>query len=186
MEDFTQQDMELVDDIPKSLVAIQHKWPLIARDIVLMFQPQAGTQYTADDIINEYKLTKEDFVRLTKLPVFIDIVRAETARLRELGPMAGYKIRTEALITDIQERLYLRIREGSMDDKSALQYLSILMKSIGLEQPPQQPGAAPGPINVPTQNNTVNISFNVPKLPKNKKLAHLLKQPQNNIIDVGE
>lgn len=167
----------MADTIPNTLLSIQHQWPLIARDIVLMLYPSAGSKYTGEDIARNYKISNDDFLCLIKLPVFSDIVKTEIARFKSLGPDAGYKLRVEAMVADIQENLYLRVRNGAMDDKSAIQFLEMLMKSIGTTEPAQ----AEKPAAV--ANTAVNISFNIPKLPNNRKLNHMLAQEQTNVID---
>lgn len=168
------------EGISNRLIDIQHQWPLIARDIALMCHPQQGsTQYTAKDIAANYSLSIEDFRYLIRLPVFQDILKIELAKLKALGPDAGYKMRIEAFIMDIQEQLYVRIKRGTMDDKSAIQFLQMLMSSVGLITNGKEQPTASSPVN----NTAVNISFNVPKLPNNRKLNHILAQPQTNVID---
>lgn len=170
-----------LEKVPRILLVNQHQWPLIARDIAMMLQPgTTGTSYTIDDIAQNYNLSQKDILTLIRLPVFKDILKSELTRLKSLGPNAGYVMRIEALVSDIQERLYLRLQNGDMDDKSAIQFLGMLMKSIGIdstesEDKPQQ--------QVQAVNNSVNISFNIPKLPKNRKLNHLVGQPQTNVVD---
>lgn len=144
-----------------------------------MLYPSAGSKYTGADIARNYGLTNDDFLCLIKLPIFGDILKTEIARFKALGPDAGYKMRVEALVADIQERLYLRVKNGSMDDKSAIQFLQMLMKSIGTDAV-VQPETATG---APVTNTAVNISFNIPRLPHNKKLNHLLAQPQTNVVE---
>lgn len=161
------------------LLKKQHQWPMIARDIALMTQPQNGTAYTAADIAKSYGIPDADFVMLMRLPVFIDIVKSEMARLKELGPFAGHRMRTEALVTDLQEQLYMKAKSGDMEDKQVLQLLSMLMRSAGLDTPIDNKQDA-----APITQTAVNISFNVPKLPTNKKLAHIMAQPQTNVIDI--
>ena len=168
-------------DLSPLLLKKQHQWPMIARDIALMSQPQSGTVYTASDIAKSYDIPAEDFVHLMKLPVFVDLVKSEMARLRELGPFASYRIRTESLVSDLQERLYLRAQSGEMEDKAMLQLLSILMRSAGMDAPVENKSEG-GNVN----QTAVNISFNIPKLPTNKKLAHIMAQPQTNVIDYTE
>ena len=163
------------------LLKIQHRWPLIARDIILMSVSQAGTSYTPEDIAKSYDLTPDEFVTLMRLPMFVEIFKGELSRLKELGPFAGYRMRTEALISDLQERLYLRAQSGVMDDKQMLQFLTVLMKSAGLDAP-NEPQQTPSTVN----QTAVNISFNIPKLPSNKKLAHIINQPQTKVIDYTE
>lgn len=161
------------------LLKMQHQWPLIARDIAMMTQPNANSTYSAQDIAKAYDLTESEFVTLTQLPVFIDLVRAEFARMKELGPFAGHRMRAEAIVGDLQERLYARACSGEMDDKHLINFLEILMKSAGIAAPVEQKQESGS-----TVQTSVNIAFNIPKLPNNKKLAHLMAQPQNNVIDV--
>ena len=165
-------------DTSPVLLKMQHQWPMIARDIAMMTQPNANSAYSAEDIAKSYNLTESEFVTLTKLPVFIDLVRAEFARMKELGPFAGHRLRAEAIVGDLQERLYARACSGELDDKHLINFLEILMKSAGLAAP-----AEPKQDTSPVQTN-VNIAFNIPKLPTNKKLAHLVAQSHNNVIDI--
>lgn len=163
-------------DVSPILLQKQHQWPTIARDIALMTQPQVGATYSAADIAEAYDIPESEFVSLLKLPVFIELMKAEMARIRELGPFAGQRMRAEALVTDLQERLFIRAKSGEMEDKQMLQFLSILMKSAGMDAPVEAKESST------VQQTAVNIAFNIPKL-DNPKLAHLVNQPQTNVID---
>ncbi len=139
-----------------------------------MMQPDStGNTFSVKDIAATYHLEEDDFVALIRLPAFVAIMRSELARIKELGPFAGQRLRAEALATDLQEHLYSRAKSGIMDDKQAVALLGILLKSAGLDMPPdvreQETNKA---------SASVNIAFNLPKLPHNKKLAHLMGMPQ--------
>lgn len=165
-------------DASPVLLKMQHQWPMIARDIAMMTQPNANSTYSAEDIAKAYDLTETEFVTLTQLPVFVDLVRAEFARMKELGPFAGHRLRAEAIVGDLQERLYAKACSGEMDDKHLISFLEILMKSAGIDAPIEHKQ------ETNTVQTNVNIAFNIPKLPNNKKLSHLVAQPHNNVIDV--
>ena len=160
------------------LLKMQHQWPMIARDIAMMTQPNANSTYSAEDIAKAYDLTESEFITLTKLPVFVDLVRAEFARMKELGPFAGHRLRAEAIVGDLQERLYIKACSGEMEDKHLINFLEILMKSAGIDAPVEKRQETS---NVQTN---VNIAFNIPKLPNNKKLAHLAAQSHTNVVDI--
>lgn len=158
------------------LLEVQHRWPLIARDLVLMAQPGCGSSYTLSDVAQHYDLTTEQLTALMQLPSFENLLKSEMARVKAMGPSAGFRLRAEILAGDLQERLYLRAQSGDMEDKQMLQLLAILMRSAGIDTPAEPISTASAP--------AVNISFNIPKLPTNRKLAHLMKQPQTNVIDL--
>ena len=153
-----------------------YQWPLIARDIILLAKEGSVVGYGVPEIAKSYGLSEEEFVELSQLDAFRSVVKSEMDRFKKLGPRAGYKLRTEALITDIQERVYAKVRDGLIDDKSVLQFLNMLMRSVGYDQPSdeEKKSASDTPL--------VSIAFNVPNL-KNNKLAHLVSQPQNKVIE---
>lgn len=167
----------MAESVGAALLRKQYQWPQIARDIALLTHPGVTT-YSAEDIAQIYKLSSAEFIELTKLPAFISLVKLELQRIEALGPFGGQRIRAAALAEDLQESLYARAKEGDMADKDALQFLSLLLKTAGVEE--QQKQAAP----VAAAQAAVNISFNIPKLPTNKKLAHLAGLPQTNVIEI--
>lgn len=171
---------DLAVQTPNSLLQKQHQWPLIAKDIALMTQPtSAESVYTAADIAKNYDLTPNEFTLLMRLPVFSQLVRDEMDRLKQMGPFAGHKLRAEAIISDLQEQVYLRAKQGLMEDKLVISYLGMLMRSIGMDMPSQDKTES-----VETGNITnINIAFNIPKL-LNKKLAHIAAIPHNTVVDV--
>lgn len=172
--------MTSIETVPAKLVSIQYKWASIARDIALMSQPYVGgTEFTAKDIANRYELSNAEFILLMKTPAFLEILKAELVHIKELGPHAGHKLRAEAMLIDVQERLYIRALNGEMEDKQLLQFLAVLLKSAGLD------GGMENKTDAVVQNQTaVSIAFNVPKLPSNKKLSHIMNLPQTNVVDV--
>lgn len=158
------------------LLDIQHKWPLIARDMVMLSQPGSAT-YTAEDIMREYGLNEEQFILLCNTPVFRQMLEAEVQRMKALGPFAGFRLRAEAMASDIQESLYIKAKSGDMEDKTMLQLLQVLLKSAGLDGAPEKKDEKQAQVN--TQ---VNISFAVPKL-NNKKLSHMMELEQTNVVE---
>ena len=165
------------EDAPPALLACKHQWPSIARDIALIAVPSgAPPPYSAEDIARVYGLSNEDFIQLTRTPAFIALMRDELERVKSMGPNAGARMRAEAMAIALQETLFNEASQGVMDDRSKLQFLAMLLKSAGLEQPPEVVRAA-------ATQNVVNIAFNVPKL-RNRKLAHLVTQEQTDVIAV--
>lgn len=164
-----------ITDLKKS----ETKWPSIARDIALLATPVDGaTTYTASDIAAEYGLPLEHLTALLALPAFQELVRQELAHIKTLGPKAGARLRAEAMAIEVQEYLFNRVtRLHDLDDKLSVQFYGMLLKSAGLEQPPEMAQAQ-------APQNTVNIAFNIPKL-KNPKLAHLASLSQTRVIDAG-
>lgn len=161
---------EIVAVTPASLspqlLQIQHQWPLIARDIAMAAHPTKNSIYTAQQIAKSYQLSEEEFVTLTELPVFKDMVMLEVARLKQLGPFSAHKMRAEAMATDLQELLYLRATTNLMDDRTTLKFLELLTHSAGLGDVVEKKDT--------TVNNAVgiNVTFNVPQL-NNPKLRHM-------------
>ena len=168
---------DLIDVDLSKIRQLQPKWSAIAQDIALLTVPTSGgTAYTAQDIAKYYGLTEPQFCKLLEIPQFQNLVKQEVAAAKELGPKAGVRLRAEALSLQLQEQLFTRALQGDLDDKLSVQLLGMLMKSAGIDQPPEM-AAAQAP------QSTVNIAFNIPKL-QNRKLAHLVNQPQTNLIDV--
>ncbi len=158
----------------------ERNWPLIAHDLAMLAVPTSGaTNFTAADIARNYQLDEAQFEQLLQLSSFQALLNAELARLKDLGPNAGARVRAESMAMAIQERLFNKVTHGDLDDKLTVQFLGMLLKSAGIEQPPEMARAA-------APQSTVNIAFNVPKLPNNKKLAHIINQPQNHVIDAEE
>lgn len=167
-----------MSEISTLLHGTERLWPSIAKDIAMLAAPASGaTTYTAKDIAREYNLTTEQFTQLMQLPAFKSLLKQELDYVKELGPKAGARLRAEAMATEIGEYIFNRITQTQdLDDKLTVQFYGMLLKSAGLEQPPEMLAAS-------APQNTVNIAFNVPKL-KNQKLAHIAKQSQVNVIDV--
>lgn len=159
------------------LLKIKSKWGLIAKDIALMMLPDGLTEYTASDIAATYNLTDAEYDALLELPAFQLVLNNEQERIKQLGPAAGTRLRAEALATSLVEHLYSKAMSNDMDDKQSMELLKTLMRSAGTDAPPET-------IKAEQQNTSVNIAFNLPKL-NNKKLAHLVGQPQVNVIDMS-
>jgi len=156
------------------------KWPSIARDIAMLATPVSGaTTYTAADIAREYKISLDHLTALLALPAFQTLVHQELEHIKSMGPKAGARLRAEAMAVEVQEYLFNRITKlHDLDDKLAVQFYGMLLKSAGLEQPPEM-------LQAQAAQNTVNIAFNIPKL-KNPKLAHLAAQTQTHVISVED
>ena len=170
-------EVATTDDEIRKLKKLQPRWANIAQDIALLTVPTSGAStYTAKDIAAYYKLTDSEFCKLLAIPQFGALVKQEVAAVKELGPKAGVRLRAEALAIQLQEQLFNRATQGDLDDKLTVQLLGMLMKSAGIDQPPEM-------VQAQAPQNTVNIAFNVPKL-QNKKLAHLINLPQTNVVDV--
>lgn len=165
--------------VAAKLRSLMPKWGLIARDIVLLTSAGAEVSYSAEDIARTYNLTSVEFVELVQLPAFAELVKTEAARVKSLGAQAGHRLRAEMLASDLQERLYMRASIGDMDDKQAIQLLTILLRTAGLEAPVQETAGA-------SAMPSINIAFNVPALPNNRKLAHIVDLPQTNVVQVLE
>ena len=157
----------------------ERKWADIAHDIAMLTVPaEGGTSYTAQDIVRAHGITDVEFKSLLALEAFQNLVKAEVKCIKDMGPHAGARIRAEAMAIKLQETLFQRATCGDLDDKLAVQLLGMLLKSAGLEQPPEV-------VKAQAQAAVVNnIAFNIPRLPKNNKLSHLMKQPQTNVIDI--
>lgn len=147
------------------LFQIQHQWPIIARDLVLMTSAQAGTTYDTMDVARTYGLTLSELQSLLAIPTFQGYVKEEKRKLEAAGPHAGNKARAEAMALDIQEVMYLRAKEGSLEDNTILKFLTHLARVSGLE-----PISSKDTGNV--NQNAVSVTVNVPRL-NNPKLAHL-------------
>ena len=148
------------------LAAKRSEWGAIAQDIVMMSTDSGGAAtYTADD------------VALT-LPAMKELIAAEKARIHDLGVNAGARIRAEALASSLQETLYRRALNGQMDDRQAVQLLSILMRSAGTDAPPETKEAE-------RSQTQVNIAFNIPKI-AGKKFAKLAACSQNKTVSPAE
>lgn len=160
-----------------TILTRQYEWPLIARDIAMLANPVEGaSRFSLEDIRKAHGISEEDFAALSDLPTFCNLVEQELERVKGLGPAAGVRMRAEAMAMALQEQLFQQAQSGELDAKGALQFLAMLMKSAGIEQPPEMAQA-----QAPKQN--VSISFNIPKLHSNGKLAHLAALPQTKIIE---
>lgn len=155
----------------------EKQWPDIAHDIAMLSVPTDGAAtYSAADIARTHGISLESFNELLKLSSFQMLVANEVRRIKELGPQAGARIRAEAMAIRLQENLFVKATSNELDDDLSIKLLGMLLKSAGLEQPPEV-------VKAQAQANTVNIAFNIPKL-NNPKLKHLISQPQVNVIDV--
>lgn len=160
-----------------SILDKQYEWPLIARDLVLLATPVNGaTNFTPEAIAAAYGMSDDEFRQLAQLPAFLAIVEQEVGRIQRMGANAGVRMRAEAMAMSLQERLFTRAQEGDLDDRLSVEFLRMLMRSAGIEQPEEAARAA-------APQNTVNIAFNVPRLPSNSKLAHIAAQPQTRLIE---
>lgn len=156
------------------------EWGPIAHDIALLTAPVDGaTTYTASDIAKAHGISSEQLAQLLKLPAFVEIVRKEVQRIKDMGPNAGARLRAEAMAMVLQEKLFALALSGELDGKLLVQFYTSLLKTSGLEEPPETKTQV-----TPQVVNNV-LSFNVPRLPNNRKLSHLMGQPQTRIVDAG-
>ena len=154
----------------------QAHWVEIAHDLAMLTVPVDGaTVYTPEDIAKNHKLSTQEFQDLLNTQSFQDILEGELRRIKNMGEHAGVRLRAEAMATALQENLFQRAVQGELDDKLAVQLLGMLLKSAGLEQPPEV-------LKAQEQSNVVNIAFNVPKI-HNPKLKHIINQPQVNVVE---
>lgn len=161
------------------LAAKRSEWGAIAQDIVMMSTDSGGAAtYTADDVADNYGLTPDELNLLLTLPAMKELIAAEKARIHDLGVNAGARIRAEALASSLQETLYRRALNGQMDDRQAVQLLSILMRSAGTDAPPETKEAE-------RSQTQVNIAFNIPKI-AGKKFAKLAACSQNKTVSPAE
>lgn len=161
------------------LAAKRSEWGAIAQDIVMMSTDSGGAAtYTADDVADNYGLTPDELNLLLTLPAMKELIAAEKARIHDLGVNAGARIRAEALASSLQETLYRRALNGQMDDRQAVQLLSILMRSAGTDAPPETKEAE-------RSQTQVNIAFNIPKI-AGKKFAKLSACAQNKVVEPSE
>ena len=162
-------------------VVDEKKWPDIAHDIAMLAVPcDGGVTYTSADIARTHGITLESFNQLLQLPMFQTLVHAEVKRVKEMGPHAGARIRAEAMAAELQELMFKKATQNMLDDELSIKLLGMLLKSSGLEQPPEVVKA-----QAAAQGNSVNIAFNIPKM-NNPKLKHLINQPQVNVVDAED
>lgn len=162
-----------------SILDKQYEWPLIARDLALLATPVSGaTNFTPEAIAASYGMSDGEFRQLAQLPAFLAIVEQEVGKIQRMGANAGVRMRAEAMAMAMQEKLFARAQDGDLDDRLSVELLRMLMRSAGIEQPEEAARAA-------APQSTVNIAFNVPRLPSNGKLAHLAAQPQTRLIEGG-
>jgi len=165
--------------VTMKLVKMQHKWPTIARDLALMSQPQTqSSQFDIEDVARMYDLSLVELNELIINPTFRQLVVEAVRNLKALGPRAGFRMRAELLATELQEKLYNRAVSGSMEDKQMLQFLAVLLKSAGLEAPPEDtpPPMPAGP--------SVHVALNFPSIPgRSLDHARVIAKPQE-LIDV--
>ena len=162
-------------------VVDERKWPDIAHDIAMLAVPSdGGVKYSAADIARTHNISMESFSELLKLPMFKSLLESEIKRIKELGPQAGARIRAEAMAIELQENMFKKAIQNQLDDDLSIKLLGMLLKSSGLEQPPEVMKA-----QAAAQGNTVNIAFNIPKM-NNPKLKHLINQPQVNVVDAED
>lgn len=161
---------------PDKLSKTQQDWPLIARDIAMLQNPIPDTEssFTANDIVRRYNLTPEAFCILMKLPAFISLVKLEFARVKELGPFAGYRLRSEIIATSLQEYLYKRAKEDQMETSDMIKFLKQVTESAGLAEANKK---KEDDRNI---GGVFNVQINVPRL-NNPKLNHILNS--SNVVE---
>lgn len=154
----------------------EYVWPSIAHDIAMMYAPAMGaTTYKVEDIIKNYGISKETFDELMKVETFRELIVSEVRRIKKLGDHAGVRLRAESMSVKLQEVMFAKALNNELDDELSIKLLGMLLKSAGLEQPPEV-------VQAQAQQQQINIAFNIPRL-KNNKLKHLVNQPQTKIVD---
>lgn len=153
------------NDLSNVLLKHQHRWPMIAHDIALMMQPDAGaTTFDLEGLSCAYGMTKEEMSRLVSLPSFMSLLKAELKRAKDLGPNAGHKMRSAAIATDLLEILYLKAKSGDLTDNLVFRLLETCSKAAGIDGSLDKKDSG--------SQTSVNILVNIPHL-SNPKLRHL-------------
>jgi hypothetical protein len=141
------------------------RWAGLARDCVYMCLPQSKKELTLPKILEDYGLTESEFALIMADPDFEELLRAEGARAKAMGPHAGFIFRVEAMTSDLAEHLHSRLTDP--DDPAPLAELirgyATLAKSAGLDELPER---------AKTVGTQVAVQVNIPQL-TNPKLDHL-------------
>lgn len=143
----------------------KHLWPSLARDIIMMSSPDAGSTVTPDLLLAVYNITPEEFHIISRLPVFNDLCREEATKLKEGGAELCHRYRVESMVARLGDIIYSRcVNDKSVEIKDAVNFYRTLLESVGMI------GGKKGK-EVSAQAN-VAIQLNLPQL-RNKKLQHL-------------
>lgn len=157
----------IVSQLPRESTIFRetHKFPNIAKDIALMGMPTSGAVVSFETIAQAYNISLDDLEYIMSLPSFKTMVNSEVERYKSLGPHGGFKIRSEMLATDLQEKLYQQAITTNMDAKDKIKLLEVLTKSAGIGTEQNKNEEQP-------QGNGVSVTINFPRL-DNPKLNHL-------------
>jgi hypothetical protein len=141
----------------------EHTWPDLAKDCVHLHLPQGETAISLRDILDRHGLTLADLEETLGDPGFGELLSAEFARAKALGPRAGYVYRNEERVDSLAEHLYERLRDPGTPIGDVVRGFVALARSVGWDEIPWQ--AKQGGVNMAVQ-------INIPAL-GNPKLDHL-------------
>ena len=122
-----------------------------------------------------YGITEQELNRLLTLPEFQSLLRGAVDQVQAQGDKAGPRYRAAVLSRHLAEALFRKASVGDMQDKEAIKFLEILLRSAGLYDPP------------PVTNTQVNVGVSVPiPVPtgmSSKKLDHLRPVEAQAVVD---
>lgn len=156
------------------LVAHRDKLSNLAKDVAMVMAQTSGTKTTYSEIATVHEIPVSDLEKLLGLEVFQSLVKLELDRRLDMGPFGDFRIRSEMLASDLQERIYKKAIGGAVEDKDAIKFLEILLKNTGINESVRQHEEVN---SVPP----INVTVNVPVL-NNPKLRHV--ESQGHIIDI--
>lgn len=139
------------------ILQIRHQWPLIAVDIAMLNSPQMGETIDIHDIAKTYNLDEDEMCQLMANETFTQLVSEALKNTQTLGPRAGFMYRTEAMITEITEHLFLKAQANLLEPKDELKFLEHLLKSIGYDAPAESKNK-----DQPSMNNAVQVVVQIP------------------------
>lgn len=154
---------ELMQANMGKILAIRHKWPLLAFDLAVMWTPQSGVTYDYDHILEKYGITLEELHMLCALPAFKPIAEEQKKRLKSYGsdPVEAFKLKAMAI--NIAEMQWEKAFNGELEAKDINKFLELLLKSSIDKQDTA----------TNTANSNVMVNITIPSLPSNSKLDHL-------------
>lgn len=146
-----------------SIVLSQLRWPSMAQDLAIMGAPGEAT-IDIDGFCRSYGLTEAELNALLTVPEFQELLRHAVEQVHAQGDKAGPRYRAAVLSRHLSEALFRKASLGEMNDKEAIKFLEILLRSAGLYDPPPvsttqvNVGVAAVPIPVPSGMNNPKLS----------------------------
>lgn len=122
----------------------------------MMAEPQAGTIVDYEKLCAAYELTTDDFITLSRHPVFEKMFAEARQRIKDIGPTASHRYRMEMLSADLAEDLYAQAKKGQMEGKDKIKLLQVFLNSAGLAEPEEKQFAG---------GNNVQVNFQLPSIP---------------------